>query len=184
MLPREWPADSSQCPAATATVLLTVVSAVILYMVAVATARRFGLVRLKTPMRVAELEEAVETNLVTVGSHTHSHVSLARATKRLEEMRRSKELIEDRLSIACRQFAYPWAVGSDQADRAARRLFDTIAWDACRTNRRGHIDRHRLGRTPVLRNDGRLFFRAKVRGRLDGEQHVYRALRRGPWRSP
>jgi hypothetical protein len=36
----------------------------------------------------------------------------------------------------------------------------------------------------VLRNDGRVFFRAKVRGQLDGERHVYRALRRGPWRSP
>lgn len=134
----------------------------------------------------SQLEEAVGTGLVTVGSHTHSHASLAGATERRaeEEMRRSKELIEDRLGVACRHFAYPWNVGSEAADRTARRLFDTVAWDAWRTNRRGHIDRHRLGRTPVLRNDGRVFFRAKVRGRLDGERHVYRALRRGPWRSP
>jgi peptidoglycan/xylan/chitin deacetylase (PgdA/CDA1 family) len=134
----------------------------------------------------SQLEEATGTGLVTIGSHTHSHVSLAGATEAEaeEEMRRSKELIEDRLGVACRHFAYPWAVGSEPADRAARRLFDTVAWDAWRTNRRGHIDRHRLGRTPVLRNDGRVFFRAKVRGRLDGERHVYRALRRGPWRSP
>jgi peptidoglycan/xylan/chitin deacetylase (PgdA/CDA1 family) len=134
----------------------------------------------------SQLEEAVGTGLVTVGSHTHSHTSLAGATERLaeDEMRRSKELIEDRLGVACRHFAYPWNVGSEPADRAARRLFDTVAWDAWRTNRRDHIDRHRLGRTPVLRNDGSLFFRAKVRGRLDGERHVYRALRRGPWRSP
>ena len=134
----------------------------------------------------SQLEEAVATGLVTVGSHTHSHVSLARATedRAEEEMRRSKELIEDRLGIPCRHFAYPWAVGSAPADRVARGLFDTVAWDAWRTNRRGGIDRHRLGRTPVLRNDGRMFFRAKVRGRLDAERHVYRALRRGPWRSP
>jgi peptidoglycan/xylan/chitin deacetylase (PgdA/CDA1 family) len=131
----------------------------------------------------SQLEEAVATGLVTVGSHTHSHVSLAQATEdRAEvEMRRSKELIEDRLGIPCRHFAYPWAVGSAPADRVARGLFDTVAWDAWRTNRRGRIDRHRLGRTPVLRNDGRMFFRAKVRGRLDGERHVYRALRKGPW---
>ena len=134
----------------------------------------------------SQLEEAVATGLVTVGSHTHSHVSLARATedRAEEEMRRSKELIEDRLGIPCRHFAYPWAVGSAPADRVARGLFDTVAWDAWRTNRRGRIDRHRLGRTPVLRNDGRMFFRAKVRGRLDGERHVYRALRKGPWRLP
>ena len=131
----------------------------------------------------SQLEEAVGTGLVAMGSHTHSHVSLARATegRAAEEMRRSKELIEDRLGIECRHFAYPWAVGSDPADRAARRLFDTAALNAWRTNRCGTTDPHRLGRTPVLRNDGRVFFRAKVRGRLDGERHIYRALRRGPW---
>ena len=76
-------------------------------------------------------------------------------------MRRSKELIEDRLGVPCRHFAYPWAVGSAQPPtRWSARLFDTAAWDAWRTNRRDRIDRYRLGRTPVLRSDGELFFRA------------------------
>ncbi len=34
-------------------------------------------------------------------------------------MRRSKELIEDRLGAACRHFAYPWGVGSPAADATA-----------------------------------------------------------------
>lgn len=133
----------------------------------------------------SQLREAVDTGLVTVGSHTHSHVPLRDVTEREagEEMRRSKEQIEDRLGIACRHFAYPFAVASQAAQRAARALFDSAAWDAWKTNRRGRIDPYRLGRTPVLRSDGSLFFRAKVAGRLDGEALIYRALRRGPWRS-
>lgn len=131
----------------------------------------------------ADLEDAVSTGLVTVGAHTHGHADLSRASEgeAEAEMRRSKELVEDHLGTACRHFAYPWAVGSLGADRVARRLFDSAALDAWKTNRRGRIDPHRLGRTPVLASDGRLFFSAKVRGLLDGEALAYRVLGRGPW---
>jgi peptidoglycan/xylan/chitin deacetylase (PgdA/CDA1 family) len=131
----------------------------------------------------SQLQEAVGTGLVTCGSHTHSHADLSRASEAMagEEMRRSKELIEDRLGTECRHFAYPWAVGSDAADRVARRLFDTAALLPWKTNRTGKTDLHRLGRVPILRSDGRLFFRAKVSGMLQTEALVYRALGRGPW---
>jgi peptidoglycan/xylan/chitin deacetylase (PgdA/CDA1 family) len=130
------------------------------------------------------LREAVATGLVAVGSHTHSHADLSRAAPEVceEEMRRSKGLIEERLGVACRHFAHPYAVTSPAADRAARRYFDSAAPHAWRTNRRGRIDPYRLGRTPVLRSDGRALFRARVRGMLDAEAWMYRAARRGPWR--
>jgi peptidoglycan/xylan/chitin deacetylase (PgdA/CDA1 family) len=131
----------------------------------------------------SQLGEAVWSGLVTVGSHTHSHADLSHADAREaeEEMRRSRELIEDHFGVACRHFAYPWAVGSPAADRVARRLFDSAALDAWRTNRAGRIDPHRLGRVPILRSDGRFFFRRKVSGGLDAEAWLYRALGRGPW---
>ena len=123
------------------------------------------------------------TGLVTVGAHTHGHTDLSRASEQVcqDEMARSKELIEDRLGVACRHFAYPWAVASPTADRVARRLFDSAALDAWRTNRAGAIDPWRLGRVPILASDGLAFFRAKVQGRLDGEALAYRLLGRGPW---
>ena len=96
-------------------------------------------------------------------------------------MRRSKELIEDRLGVDCQHFAYPWAVGGGPADRVARRLFRTAALDAWRTNRAGRIDPYRIGRVPTVQSDGRFFFRRKVRGELDSEAWLYRALGRGPW---
>jgi hypothetical protein len=135
------------------------------------------------PLSWSQLEEAVSTGLVTVGAHTHTHANLSGAGEPVceEEMGRSKELIEDRLTRPCRHFAYPWAVSSPIADRVVRRLFDSAAVGAWRTNRRGRLDPYRLGRTPILRSDGRMLFRAKVRGLLDGEALFYRAMRRGPW---
>jgi peptidoglycan/xylan/chitin deacetylase (PgdA/CDA1 family) len=130
-----------------------------------------------------QLGEAVDTGLVTIGSHTHGHADLSKTTEgeSEDEMRRSKDLIEDHLGTACTHFAYPWAVGSPAADRAARRLFRSAALDAWTTNRADRTDPHRLGRVPILRSDGRFFFRRKVRGQLDTEAWLYRALGRGPW---
>ena len=131
----------------------------------------------------AQLRDAVNTGFVSIGAHTHSHADLSRATEEeaRREMERSKAMIEDRLGVACRHFAYPWGVASPGADRAARSIFDSAAlgWG---TNRSGRTDFHRLDRTPVLRNDTALFFRAKTKGLLDGEAVAYRAMRRGPWR--
>lgn len=130
-----------------------------------------------------DLREDVATGLVAVGAHTHNHVDLSSATGDVarEEMRRSKDLVEERLGVPCRHFAYPWAVSSPTSERVAAELFDTAAlrW---RTNRAPAVDPYRLGRTPVLRSDGSFFFRAKLAGRLDKEALVYRVLRRGPWR--
>lgn len=129
------------------------------------------------------LDEIVATSLVTIGSHTHGHVDLSSATvtEADDEMRRSKEIIEDRLGRPCVHFAYPWGKASAAAERVAEGLFETAALEAWRTNRSGSTNRHRLGRTPVLRSDAGFFFRAKANGRLDGERLAYRALRKGPW---
>jgi len=134
----------------------------------------------------AQLAEAQATGLVTVGAHTHGHTDLSRASEQVcrDEMARSRELVEDRLAVACRHFAYPWAVASPTADRVARQLFDSAALDAWRSNRAGAVDPWRLGRTPVLASDGMAFFKARVEGRLDGEALAYRLLGRGPWRRP
>jgi peptidoglycan/xylan/chitin deacetylase (PgdA/CDA1 family) len=130
-----------------------------------------------------DLRDAIATGVVSVGSHTHGHVDLSQADEAVaeDEMRRSKELIEDRLGTACRHFAYPWAVASPAAERVAARLFDSAALPAWRTNRRGRTDPLRLGRTPVLRSDTGPLFRAKASGMLDGEAMAYRLARRGPW---
>lgn len=129
------------------------------------------------------LQEAADTGLITVGAHTHTHADLSRADEGTarDEMRRSKEMIEDRLGVACEHFAFPWAVASPASVAIARGLFRSAALHAWKTNRAGEVDAWAFGRTPVLRSDGGFFFPHKVAGRLDGEGLLYRLAGRGPW---
>ena len=115
-----------------------------------------------------------------VGSRSHHHIDLGKEDAAVceEEMRRSKGLIEERLGIECRHFAYPYAVGSAVAEGVARRVFASAALRPWGINRRGRIDPYRLGRIPVAENDTDLFFRARVRGLLEGPSSVYRAIQR------
>jgi hypothetical protein len=94
------------------------------------------------------LEEMVASGLVEIGSHTHSHRVLARvgATEATQEIDRSIGLIEERLGVPCRHFAYPNAVaGSSAADVVVRRRFASAALAGNRVNRQG-ADRYQLGR--------------------------------------
>ena len=77
-------------------------------------------------------------------------------------MRRSKELIEDHLGTACTHFAYPWSVGLGRRRPSGQaRLPDGSA--RCVDDQPGRrMDPYRLGRVPILRSDGRFFFRRKV----------------------
>jgi peptidoglycan/xylan/chitin deacetylase (PgdA/CDA1 family) len=138
-----------------------------------------------TRLTWTQLEEAVATGLVTIGSHTHNHVNLATVTSNAdanEELIRSKAIIEDRLQRPCNHFSYPWAISSPTAERMVGQIYETAALHAWKTNRRGKIDPQRLGRVPILASDGDLFFKAKVRGGLDTEAVFYKAMKRGPWR--
>jgi peptidoglycan/xylan/chitin deacetylase (PgdA/CDA1 family) len=133
----------------------------------------------------SQLRECVDTGLVTVGAHTHSHCDLSRASndEAERELRTCKELVEDELGVECKHFAYPWSYSSPGSERIVRGTFASAAlnWS---TNRRGRFDLHELGRTPVLRSDSQLFFKAKIDGALDAEAFLYRVARRGPWKRP
>lgn len=130
------------------------------------------------------LEEALATGLVTVGAHTHTHPDLSWVGEEdaYLEMARSQHMIEDRLGVACRHFAYPFTRWSTGAANAARQLFDSAAARSWVTNRRGRIDPYRLGRTPVTRTDTGKLFAARARGMLDAEAVLYWMLGRGPWK--
>ena len=113
------------------------------------------------------LTEMVDTGLVTVGSHTHTHQVLADVTAKqaAAELDRSIGLIEDRLGIPCRHFAYPKAIaGSGAAEVVVRRRFTTAALAGNRVNRPGSADLHRLGRHGLTVADGADDFERKLRG--------------------
>lgn len=141
------------------------------------------------PTTWAALRDASSTGLIDIQSHTHSHWLLDRldGTAIDGDLDRSIELIGEHLGAAPRHFAYPKALpGSPRAEVAVRRRFESAALAASRVNRPGHVDLHRLWRTPVQRSDAEAHFEAKARGgmRLEGELRalVARAKYRGATR--
>lgn len=127
------------------------------------------------------MRDALTTGLLTVGSHTHSHRLLDRVDRRVAyyEIERSVNLIEDRLGVECRHFAYPKALpGTSEADEEVRRRFRTAAVARTRPNQYGHADLHRLNRSPVQVGDGMRWFRHKAGGGLGLEDDLRGLLNR------
>lgn len=63
---------------------------------------------------------------VTVGSHAHSHRSMAQISPQeaLDEARRSRELLECRVGAPVRSFAYPFGMAPDESAATAQMLVD------------------------------------------------------------
>jgi peptidoglycan/xylan/chitin deacetylase (PgdA/CDA1 family) len=85
------------------------------------------------PVSWRGLAELVATGLATIGSHTHRHRILTGVTAEAarDEVDRSVHLIEDRLGVPCRHFAYPKAVPpSPAAEVVVRRRSPRLRWPA------------------------------------------------------
>ncbi len=134
------------------------------------------------PMSWAGLGEAQASGWVTIGSHTHTHALLDRATAAAtaDELDRSIGLIEDRLGTTPAHFAYPKAMGAaGEAEAEVRRRFRSAALAGGRTNRYSHVDPHRLSRTPIQVVDGMRWFRHKAAGGMALEGTFRNVLNRG-----
>ena len=136
-----------------------------------------------TPLGWWQIEEMMTTGLVTIGAHTHRHPDL-RSLPPAEidaDLAASDQLVEQRLGVAPRHFAYPWGYWSEVADPVVRSRYDTAvlgrpgAFDAA-------TDRYLIPRVPVQAADGIFFFGPRVRGGLMLEDRVRARLSgyRGP----
>lgn len=133
------------------------------------------------PLSWAALRDAIGTGLVTVGSHTHTHRLLDRASPDEvdEELDRSIGLIHDRLGVAAAHFAYPKAVRPEaHADAAVRRRFRSAALAGTRPNVYGKTDCHALARSPIQVADGMRWFRRKLAGGMALEDDLRVVLNR------
>jgi peptidoglycan/xylan/chitin deacetylase (PgdA/CDA1 family) len=144
------------------------------------TMRRWPHAQTLPPMTWDDLGRMRESGLVTIGAHTHSH----RDIDDLDEGRvageidRSQLLFVRRLGFAPIHFAYPRALWGARADRVVRERYATAVLGGGRRAAPQGFDAHRIPRVPVRRSDGRLFFKARLRGLLAGEEPVYAALKR------
>ena len=118
------------------------------------------------PVSWAGLADMVTTGLATIGSHTHTHRVMHDLSERQarDEVDRSIDLIEDRLGVTPRHFAYPKAVApSPAAEIVVRRRFASATLAGNRTASRG-ADVHRLGRHALTVADDEESFARKVAG--------------------
>jgi peptidoglycan/xylan/chitin deacetylase (PgdA/CDA1 family) len=125
------------------------------------------------PASWAGLRDARSTGLVTIGSHTHTHVLADRTDPDVfaHELDRSIGLIREHLDVDVRHFAYAKALrGSGRTEAAVRARFRSAAGAGNRVNRPGATDLHRLSRTPIQRSDGMEYFARKAAGgmRVEG----------------
>lgn len=133
------------------------------------------------PASWAALRDALDTGLVTVGSHTHTHALLDRMPPDAmrDEIDRSASLIEERLGVPARHFAYPKAVeGSSFADAMVRRRFHSAALGGNKPNPYGRTDPFRLARSSIQTADGMRWFGRKLEGGMALEESLRRGLNR------
>ena len=138
-----------------------------------------------SPLSWPALADTLGTGLLTVGSHTHTHALLDRldAERVGDELDRSIGLIEDRLAVTPRHFAYPKALlGSPEAQTAVRARFASAAIAGTRSNRYGRSDAYRLHRSPVQVGDGMRWFRRKAAGGMTLEDDARRLVNRRRYR--
>ena len=131
----------------------------------------------------AALAEMVNTGLVTVGSHTHTHALLDRLSPEAAtiEIATSARLIGDHVGQRPVHFAYPKALApSPLVDGLIRNSYRSAALAGTRANLRGRTDPHRLARSPIQMGDGMHWFERKVRGGLTAEDDLRRVVNR--WR--
>jgi peptidoglycan/xylan/chitin deacetylase (PgdA/CDA1 family) len=134
-----------------------------------------------TPLSWTAIEESISTGLVRIGSHTHTHPRFDRISPELavEEIDRSHGLIEDRLGISPKDFAYPQGrLASREIEGVIRSRFRSAALVGDLTNRYHQTDPYRLGRWLVRSDETIERFRQRLTGKLALEESMRRGLRR------
>jgi peptidoglycan/xylan/chitin deacetylase (PgdA/CDA1 family) len=127
------------------------------------------------PVSWTALADACDTGLVSVGSHTHRHRLLDRASRAevVGELDRSIDLIGERLGRRPLDFAYPKALAArGQNASEVRNRFRSAAIAGTRANPVSNTDVYLLARSPIQSSDGMSWFRRKVAGGLGLEDSL------------
>ena len=127
------------------------------------------------PVTWEMLGEMLASGLMTLGAHGYAHRELPRCAP--AECERELELpialFAQRLGARVRHYAYPRAAWDAGVESAVRDRYETAAIAGFRKVGPDGFDPYRITRIPVLKRDGWMLFRAKVRGWLEHERWLY-----------
>jgi peptidoglycan/xylan/chitin deacetylase (PgdA/CDA1 family) len=129
------------------------------------------------PLTWAQIREMIDSNVVTVGAHTHTHPDLRYMNEEavVEELDRSNALITERSGLFPQHFTYPkgWWVRQAHEAVCSRYLTATIGSGASITK---SSDLHMLHRLPVQMSDAGPLFGRKMRAGAWIEDRIRRRL--------
>lgn len=129
------------------------------------------------PLTWEQVNEMLETGLVTIGAHTHSHPDMRGIpiSRIEEELDTSNHLIETRTGVRPVDFAYPKGHWDPIADKHVRSRYETAVLGGGPPVTSAS-DPYQLHRVPVQRSDGFFFFKRKMLTGLRWEETVRRRL--------
>jgi peptidoglycan/xylan/chitin deacetylase (PgdA/CDA1 family) len=119
-----------------------------------------------------QVSELAASRLCTVGNHTHSHARPEALTA--IELDLCSDVLQQRIGVVPRHFAYPWGIAVPAMEFALRSRFRSAVTGDVGRNAPG-MHPLRLRRVPVRNSDPLEFFRAKLTGDLVPER-AYGAL--------
>ncbi|HKX76656.1 MAG TPA: polysaccharide deacetylase family protein [Acidimicrobiia bacterium] len=130
------------------------------------------------PLTWDQIATMMETGLVTVGAHTHTHPDLRNSSddRTIEELSLSDDLIEQRLGRLPQHFAYPWGYWSPQAHRLVRARYTSAALGSGPADVTG-LAEGTFHRIPVMASDGPLLFRRRMFGGFRLEDQMRRLVK-------
>lgn len=130
------------------------------------------------PLMWDQINKMVESGLVTVGAHTHTHPDLRtlNADDVWREITISDDLIEERTGIRPLHFTYPWGYWSPTANRLVEENYESATLGAGQPADES-ASPYTLNRFPVQRSDGFWLFKRRVIGGFRLEDRIRRRLR-------
>lgn len=130
------------------------------------------------PLSWTQAEQMMNSGLMTVGAHTHTHCDLRSVSSSVaeREIGACNALIEKRLGVFPRHFAYPWGYWSAIADPLVQKTYSTAVLGAT-PRPASRPSRHMLHRYPIQLSDGIRFFKARLERGLRVEEAVRRRVR-------
>ena len=136
------------------------------------------------PLTWTQVKKMIDTGLVTVGAHTHSHPDLRTLSSDeiTGEIETSNHLIYSRLGSPPSHFAYPWGYWAPNGDEIVRRKYSSAVLGATTLALRQKHSDYLIHRYPVQRDDGTHWFQRRLKKNFMLEESVRRLLRgyRGP----
>lgn len=120
-----------------------------------------------------QLATLVDSGLVAIGNHTHTHVRPE--VLDVAELDACNSAVERALGVVPVHFTYPWGIPVPPLEAELRSRFRSASTGDLGRNLQ-HADRWRLRRVPVRRTDPLSFFEAKLTGNLRAEQAYARLV--------